>query len=290
MQSKLIIPVYLNQRIVFDLLAMLEGGISHITRIASVGQNSENDERRYGAEFGLNKALSTLLKINVSGDRKKTSESSDTTKTDEERVHTPASLFYRLRNRLLESGDLRVLDGRVQPNEHDLVEFTAHMSRNPLIQTMDSFIAMMGMVASFEEPKKSGQNRPKENSPQIFKQMKAFSDSLKSGDTVDMIAEDIIGEQRALVTVETEYLNDPTMADLVDGRFVIVGKVVRNVSQSDSISLLRKSALTVMPPAIIQEMTGKLKDLSQSGDLNLPHLDLEIQGPAFQIIPIAIFA
>ena len=41
--EKLIVPVYLNQRLVFDLLAMLQGGISTVTAINKTENvNSQN--------------------------------------------------------------------------------------------------------------------------------------------------------------------------------------------------------------------------------------------------------
>ncbi len=294
MREKPIIPVYLNQRIVFDLLAMLEGGICHVTRVASAEQKTEQDERRYGAEFGLSKALASLLSINVSGERKRAGETAEALQKDEERIHTPASLFYRLRNQLREEGLLQVLSGSEVPKEHDLVEFGAAMLRNPLVQTMDSFVSLMEMAVLFDDQGAGGKGQQKRQgkreNERILKQMVGFSEKLKSGDTVDMVAEGIVGEHRAIVTLETEYLNDPTMADLVDGKFSVVGKVIRTVANGEAISLLRKSALTMMPKSILEGMMGSLSQLSETEGFNLPDLNWELPGPAFQVIPVAIFA
>jgi len=130
--KKPIIPVYLNQRIVFDLLAMLEGGICHVTRVASAEQKAEQNERRYGAEFGLSKALASLLSIAVSGEGKQAGSTTASLRKSEERIHTPASLFYRLRNQLQIDGGLQVLRELEPPKEYDLVEFSAAMVRNPV--------------------------------------------------------------------------------------------------------------------------------------------------------------
>lgn len=294
MPQELIIPVYLNQRIVFDLLAMLEGGISHVTRVATAEQRTEVDERRYGAEFGLGKALASLLSINVSGDRKRATDTEDEMRKDEERIHTPASLFYRLRNQLSEEGQLKVLGDDYSPNIHEWVEFAAAMTRNPLVQTMDSFISLMEMAVLFTDESsggKSQQKQAKRENERLLKQMNGFLEKLKSGDTVDMVAEGLTGEHKAVVTLETEYLNDPTMADLVDGKFIVVGKVIRTVRKGEgAISLIRKSALTMMPGNMLKELMGSLSRLSTTEDFNMPEFTLELPGPCFQVIPIAIFA
>lgn len=294
MAEKPIIPVYLNQRIVFDLLAMLEGGICHVTRVASAERKTEQDDRRYGADFGLSKALASLLSINVSGERKHTDETDETQQKEEERIHTPASLFYRLRNQLQKEGLLKILSESESPAEHDLVQFGAAMVRNPLVQTMDSFVSLMEMAILFDDqgtPQK-GQSKGKSTreNERLIKQMTGFNDKLKSGDTVDMVAQEIPGSHHAVVTVETEYLNDPTMADLVDGRFTIVGKVIRTVPAGEAISLIRKSALTMMPKSLLEGLMGSLAQLSDTQGFNLPNLSWELSGPAFQVIPIAIFA
>lgn len=307
MRRSLIIPVYLNQRIVFDLLAMLEGGISHVTRVASTEQTREVSERRYGAEFGLSKALAALLSINVSGKQERTEESKESSARDEERIHTPASLFFRLRNQLLAQGLMSIVDEGYEPAVHDLVEFTASLSRNPIIQTMDALISLGEMILLFSDDdakdrsgggKAHGKSKDVEKfrgreireSQRILDQMKVFQENLKAGDTVDVVAEGIGGNYRAIITLETEYLNDPTMADLVDGRFNVVGKIMRVAGQGETISLLRKSALHIMPAPILNTMMAGFRQLSDNQGFNLPKLEWEIDGPAFQVIPIAIFA
>ena len=61
--DELIIPVYLNQRIVFDLIAMLQDGMSTVTRVSSSEESKSVDNQRYGTSFGLGQALSSLLKF-----------------------------------------------------------------------------------------------------------------------------------------------------------------------------------------------------------------------------------
>jgi hypothetical protein len=121
--------------------------------------------------------------------------------------------------------------------------------------------------------------------------MKGFNDHLTTGQTIDIIARNIFDKYKAVITLETEYLNDQTMADLVDGKFSVVGKVIRVVTEEkDKIGLIRKFALTMMPKSILENMMGSLQKLSKEQDFNMPDLQWELSGPTFQILPIAIFA
>lgn len=294
MLNKLILPVYLNQRIVFDLLAMMEGGISHVTRIDSAHRNNDSDEQRYGTRFGLGKALSSLLSIEVSGAREKKRDSEAESRVAEERIHTPASLFFRLRERLFEEGLIRVIGPECAPEISDLVEFQASLARNPLLHTMDSMISLLKLASVFtdEGPGPKGPaKQQKKGLDKTLDQMSTFRDQLRSGNTSDILAEKVSGDYRALITLETDCLSDPGMADLVDGHFTILGKVIKTVSSPDeSISLIRKSALTMMPKTVLEGIFSSLQELSSSQAFNLPSLDQTISGPAFHVLPIAIYA
>ena len=59
-EPTLLIPVYLNQRMVFDLVAMLQGGISTVTRVSETSQERSSTERNIGAAFGLSNAFASL--------------------------------------------------------------------------------------------------------------------------------------------------------------------------------------------------------------------------------------
>lgn len=69
--NSLVVPVYLNQRFVFDLIAMKQDGISTIQKITSSETTQVGNRDQYEGKFGLGQALSSLLKIDISGSRAK---------------------------------------------------------------------------------------------------------------------------------------------------------------------------------------------------------------------------
>jgi len=227
--ERLIVPVYLNQKFVFDLLAMLQGGISTVTTVTEASSNSKSEGEKVSAGFGLSEAFSTLLKIDLSGSKDKSSGSEEKSTTSQERVHTPASLLFQLRNLLIEKGYLDETLSRELPKAGDFVEFEGFLKRNPIVETIDSLAEMMDMAEAFEDkpqPKKGnrGSSHPSENQ-KIKQQMVRFSDALKAGSTIDLSSASLEAGYTAVVTVETGFLNDPLMSDLVDGQFKIIGKV-----------------------------------------------------------------
>ncbi|MBZ6072940.1 DUF6414 family protein [Aeromonas schubertii] len=290
--DRLIVPVYLNQKLVFDLLAMLQGGISTVTTVTESSSNKNSDGEKVSAGFGLSEAFSTLLKIDLSGSKEKTSGTEETNTSSQERVHTPASLFFQLRNILLEKGYLKDTQEEL-PQAGDFVEFEGFLKRNPIVETIDSLAEMMDMAEAFEDkpqPKKGGRSQISENQ-KMKQQMVRFSDALKAGSTIDLSSASLKAGYTAVVTVETSFLNDPLMSDLVDGQFKIIGKVIKSVKDSsDTINLLRKTALSKMPSTLMLEALGHLSSLGSEQGFDIPDLKLEIEGPAIQVLPIAIYA
>ncbi|MEW5823477.1 MAG: hypothetical protein AB1766_03920 [Pseudomonadota bacterium] len=292
--EKLIVPVYLNQRLVFDLLAMLQGGISTVTAVTRTESSNSSSQEKAGAAFGLSQAFSTLLKIDISGETSRSKKSDEENRLSEERVHTPASLFYQLRNIMLERDLLKLLSKEVSPEPGDIVEFEASLKRNPIVETMDTLSEMMNMAILFEDksaPQKGAKRNQGSDYQKIQKQMMGFSETLKTGDTIDLTADNLSTSHAAVITLETGYLNDPMMSDLVDGKFRVLGKVIRSLDSSDeSISLIRKTALSKMPAPLLEQVFGQLATLGTEQGFGIPSLTLEIPGPAIQILPVAIYA
>lgn len=295
--NALLIPVYLNQRIVFDLIAMLQGGISTVTTVTKIETSRDESAERVKASFGLSNALSTLLKIGLSGEKASSSAEDSSQHTSEERVHTPASLFYLLRSVLLEKGHA-IKDGEslsIVPG--NLLEFEASLRRNPIIETIDAMAGVMNMFQAFGKPEKAG-NKQKhkhkkgiDENERIRKQMVTFTENLKVGDFIDLITEKLKSGHKAILTLEKKFLNDPTMSDLIDGKFKVLGKVIRCIDDdNESISLLRKADMSIMPPNILEQMFTTLSSLSETEGFNIPKLEWEITGPVIQVIPISIFA
>lgn len=295
MNNHLVVPVYLNQRLVFDLLAMLQGGIATVTRLERTESHENRTEEQLRSQFGLADAFGSLLKINLGGDRLKQVSGGGATSLAEDRTHTPASLFSVLRRELTDLGILKAATDSL-PEPGDFVEFTAQMRKNPLVEGLDSITELFALFQVFTaqeaSPKGSGNLRRDKQGGEFARlstQLKHVSDSMKQGNTQDLVAL-TLEKRKVIVTLDTQFLNDPTMSDLIDGTFKVLGKVTRCVHENnESISLLRKSSLN-MAPDVIEKLVAAFESLQDSKNFKIPPMEAEVAGPAFQIIPVAIFA
>lgn len=290
--QKLIVPVYLNQRVLFDLVAMLQGGISTVSSIKRSEDNSKSAEEKAKASFGLSDAFSTLLKIDLSGERSTKNTDQAKTESSEERVHTPASLFYTLRNLLQTKGHLRSVSAGQIPMAGDIVEIPLALKRNPVLETVEMLLPLMQIAKAFDEESTKQAKKASQNSEyqQIEKQINVLIGNLRSGGTVDLVGRSAAANLNVVVTAEVDFLRDQMMSDIVDGQFTVVGKVIRRIDNaSESIDLLRKSSIAKMP-AIADKFLSALGTLGEAHGISIPELTPTIQGPVVQVLPIAIYA
>lgn len=64
--ERLIVPVYLNQKFVFDLLAMLQGGISTVTTVTESSATTRSEDEKVSAGFGLREVANKSLLLRQS--------------------------------------------------------------------------------------------------------------------------------------------------------------------------------------------------------------------------------
>lgn len=267
---QLSIPIYLNQKIVFDLLNIIEQGFSNIKKVDINDISNESNENK------------DLLFLSIHKN------------PNEERIFTPSALFSKLRDELKNRKFLKTLNNSFEIDElvtGDFVEFTALLTKNPLIQTIEGFIEFMEVASLFEQ--KPNQNQKTKNKqPNEINEMKKFIKKISSGNTLDLLG-NINHEAKnikAVVPVEYEYLTNKTPADLIDGRFTVLGKVIKSLNESseESINLLRGTSLALLPNQMKHELIQQFEPV-QAMNLQLPKLTFEVKGPALQVVPIAIY-
>lgn len=292
----LLVPVYLNQRLVFDLIAMLQDGISQVVRVTSNATDAEDSSKQTIGTFGLGSALSSLLKVNLSSTGTQEQKSTTAIERSEDRVHTPASLLFKLHRMLSDRSYINIVNESTAPQHSEIVEFSTTLRRNSLLLAIDTLAGVTEISEVFSnnntQSQSSGKRQklaPSGNS--VIIQMRKFREQLVTGGTIDMVSDVLPGGYRSLVTLESEFLRDPTMSDLVDGRFRVIGKVIRVINDnSDAISLIRKTHLGAMPIELIKNAFSHLDSLIDNDQWRLPKMEWDIKGPVFQIIPIAIYA
>ena len=292
-KNGLIIPVYINEKIVLDMLAIMEDGFSTVSQINYTEHIEKNSSKKLEAEASTSATiLSKLLKIDVSGGISQTDNDGKDTNVVKEKVHTNVSLLSKFRNFLFDEKILKSELDFSKIEVGDFIEVEGELKKNPLIDYMDIFVDIFRLVDIFtEEPQLGNKNQVKNQKQQdskIVKQIKSFSEELNHSGTIDFILSDEKGT--VVLSVQEQYLANDNVSEILGGHFKVLGKVISICkNENEHIDLLRKTTLSVLSEEMLEEIVSGFK-ISDTEQFNLPELVTKIKGPAAIVIPVAIYA
>lgn len=314
MDKDLIIPVYVDTNALLDLLASIEGGFSTMEKVTTRSAEGSGIDRNVkadaGSEFGVPNVLS-LLKLNLgySANWKKSQEGSEQRESD--RYHTYGSLFHRLREYLTANSLLKRLNegGNVWADiaPSDFVEIRGVFRPNPFASSLEIMDRLIGIYklflnSSFPSQSSAGQadkRKSQEEKTRVqseAKQIEQFKEFLR-GVLQDIQSENIRAfvvdlnypkDYRAVILLYLNYMRDQTTKELSHKEYRLLGKVVRKVEKesSEKIDLLLGTGLGGIGKQTLQ---GLVAMFNQVPNMNLPEIQTEINGPALEIVPVAIF-
>jgi hypothetical protein len=284
------IPIYLNQRIVFDLLAIVEEGFTQLQTVRSLETDTKSSQKEAIADVG-SKNVFAFLNLGIKGSLAKKGEQKAEKEVQEEKVFTPASLFSKLRDSLLERKLLVNLDesfdhDKIQPEK--FVEFSGLIRKSPMVGYMEGVIKVMEVGLLFND---TGSKHKLKEQKEILNQMKKFLEMLMQDGSLDLIANlTFKPEVMSVIPVQLEYFSK-SPADIIDGQFVVLGKIVRYIPENSesSINLLRKTPLALLPEEYMSQVIGAFDEFSTIID-DPEKFTTHIKGPALLVVPIAIYA
>jgi hypothetical protein len=108
---------------------------------------------------------------------------------------------------------------------------------------------------------------------------------------VDLICENNDSKIKVILPVYYDYFFNKNMNEIIDGKFNILGKVIKiNTESENYINLLRNTSFNLMKQTSFIDM---FKIINQNQNIknlfDLPKLETKIPGPSLMLIPIAIY-
>lgn len=282
-KNKLTIPIYLNTKIVFDMLATIEDGFADVKNIqTSKNKNQINDIE---TNIGTNN-LFAFLNIGVRGNHKDTSNDGET--IIEERTHTPVSLFQQLKEQL---ENAKFINRDINNlNIGDFVEVQGTLKNNPVIDILSGFKEIITLANLFTDNKHKNNKNRKED-VLTDKRLNAQIDGLIKGLQADG-KKDIICEADKiniiLPTDENYFLNN-NMSEVTDGNYKILGKVIQICMEYGEISLLRNTVFSKLQLDKMNEFQNLFSDPSLTQFVGEGGIKTVISAPVIMLIPIAIY-
>ncbi len=291
--NNLIIPVYINEKIVLDMLAIVEDGFSTVSQVNYTMQKESTNGEKAGVSVSTSATLlSKLLKLDVSGNVDHSGKKGETENIIREKIHTNASLLSKFRSMLIENKAIKTNSNIKDIQVGDFIEVSGQLEKNPLVNYLELFVDFIKLANNLsDEPElgtKKQANAQKSSNYKIIKQIETFRSELIQSGTIDFVLSDSNGT--VVLSAQEQYLENDNISEIIGGRFRVLGKVISVCpDESESIDLLRKSSLSVVSEGLLNKMFSGLNN-DETKQFNLPELRTRIPGPALIVIPIAIFA
>lgn len=292
-KDELLVPVYINEKIVLDMLAIIEDGFSTVSQVNFTEYKEDSSLKKVEAGVSTSASiLSKLLKINLSGDLSHLGNGGENKTVETEKVHTNVSLLSRFRSHLVNENILRSKFVVSNIQVGDFIEIEGVLQKNPLIDYMERFVDIFRMANIFDEkPPVGNRTQAKDLKKQeevTMKQIQSFSNELKHSGTIDFILSEEKGT--LVLSAQEQYLSNDNISEIIGGHFKVLGKVIAVCKdETEGIDLLRKTTLSVLPESLMKELFSELQG-EELSEFNLPSLVTKINGPAMIVIPIAIYA
>jgi hypothetical protein len=285
------ISFYLNQKYAFDILAILDNGFTDIRTLKTSANAEDTKENKLKGEVGVNNVFA-FLGVTLGGEKNSSKREGTLEESEFSKVHTPNSLFAKVRTSLHSRGLVRT-DKFMDSTTGEFVEFKATLRKNPVIDNLESYLSVFRLALNFEDKSQGkAQKQGQQNNKKLLDQFQGLVTQLQSDGNLDLIGEHV-GEEKfkAVLTIDNSYLNDPSLNDLADGEFTVFGKVIKVLpdTSNDSVNLLRKTSLSKVDNSLLTEMFSGFQNMAAHGLKDADFIK-DIKPPVIQVVPISIFA
>jgi hypothetical protein len=288
--KNMILPVYLNQKVVFDLLAIIENGFTQIRSIEKKENKEGVVESEIDSSIGTGNTFG-LFGLKLGAKLKGSNAQQDQQTVSEERIHTPTSLFEKLLVHLeenslikdvLDESDFKVIE------TGDFVRIKGTISVNPLIKAFDSMYHMINMISSMNV--KGSGNSSSGDIKRTTEQIKKFNDNMKVTGLIDLLQRNKNGFD-AVSQADIRFFENENVGILENGEYTVIGKVIKIVTdETEPINLLRNTSLSAAGDTIIDQLlAGFQTDEIRRTGMNIPSIKSRVK-TGILLIPIAIYA
>ena len=287
--TDLILPLYLNQRFVYDILAIKNDGFTEFFEIKDKIGNSNEQDANIKATLGTNNDFA-LIQANLDGEINTKTSNDNNNEKSYKKTHTPTSLFMQVYQYLNENKKITKLENLSDldtVDSGDFVEIKSNIELNTIVEffeTLDKVIDITEAFSSFSsiDSKKTIKRSPLSNMKKpIENTLKALvneNNNVKYG-----ICK--LEEKELVVKLNKDYFINSDYSEIKNGKFKIIGKVLEIIPEGESILLNRENAVGLYDPNTFKEVKESLNSIP---NINFQEFKDTVQGKTIVIMPIAI--
>lgn len=302
-QIRLIHPIYLDVPMLVSFSAAIQGGLSLESEITQEKESNKAASTKIAGKFGLSNLFSNLFELNAETDITGSTAGRNQETRRESKSHTEASIAILLYDQLEENDGFLIKPQSAgdlsQLNPGALVEVAGTLEKNA-IDTVIDYIDAVNILSSLGDasPTQQSPTPAKTSGKQTAKPTQLPKSQLeKMRETLDKdrkrtpISNIILKCNEppginVVVTLRTANLRDLTLTELHKNSVRVVGKVTRIIGEGQSMSAFENYGMALLKPEVLNIAFAQI---AASKDIVAEFSEVEVKGPAVQILPLMIF-
>ncbi|MGF1570148.1 MAG: hypothetical protein ACFCVD_19100 [Nodosilinea sp.] len=292
----LIHPIYLDVPMLVSFAAAVQGGLVLEAEVTAEKKGSGTASANASGKFGLSKLFQALVDTSTSVELtgNLSNESHETRR--ESKSYTEASIAIILYHQLQQSGGYIVkLEGVEDIQKYTpgtLIEIAGTVEKNAVDAVIDyldaaDILSRMATPSTQTQAKGKGTTQSKSPQSEIGRIREALDLDRKRTPISNVVVRCSEPQDlNAVVTLRTDNLRDLTLSELHRNHVRIVGKITRSIEQGETMSSFENYGMAMLPP---QVLNGVFAEITNTEGIVARFTDVQVEGPAFQILPLMIF-
>lgn len=284
-----ILALYLNQRFVYDILAIKNDGFTEFYEIKDQKSNSSSMENNIEARFGTNNEFSLIAAETSDSFNTKMGEDKNKEKTYK-KTHTPTSLFMQAYNYLKNNNEIKEIKNISELDKlqsGDFIELKSSIELTTIVDFFEDMSKALEITDAFTDFANDGKHKNKGLSDTILLKRKIDNVIKILGNANEKIKYAVCNlEGKSLVLkLNTEYFINSDYSEIKNGEFRIIGKVLEIVPDGKDVLLDRENAIGIFD----ENMFVPIKQAAENmPNFNFTKFEQKISGKTCVIMPIVI--
>jgi hypothetical protein len=294
----LIHPIYLDVPMLVSFAAAMQGGLALEAEITAEKKSAGATSANASGKFSANKLVQVLVDTNASieGTGNLSSESHELRK--ESRAYTEASIAILLYHQLQQNNGYIIQPKSIKDlsklSPGTLVEVAGTLEKNAVDAVID-YIDAIDILSGLASPQTQAQSSPKGKGINTVKNPKSeigmLRDLLDKDRKRTPLSNVVVRcsepeNLNVVVTLRTENLRDLTLSELDKNHVHVVGKITRIIPEGKKMGTFENYGLALLQPELLNEVFSHITSAEQ---LVAELADVQVEGPALQMLPLMVF-
>ena len=284
LKTKIILPWYLNQRFIYDILAVKNDGFTEFFEVKDKDQENTEMKGKIDGSFGTNNKFS-LIQANMNTSLNSEMMNNRNNEKSYRKTHTPTSLFMKAYSYLQEEDQIKIINNKEEIMNlkcGDFVQIESSVKFTTLIDMLEIMKKGIELTKLFQSFDPSNTDKSLDSLDHMSYGLKNLLKIDEKGTKYGIANLDGVDVP---IKVYKNYFMNGDYSEISHGKFVIIGKVIEKVEENEEINLIRENSVGVFKQEFYKEIRDSAKTISI---IELDKVQDTVKGPTIVIMPLTI--